>query len=167
MKLQSHIIAGAVGTAIVYPFLGTEKSLLFYAASVLIDADHYLAYLVSTGGKDWSPRRMFRFYDHVTLHNKDKDNLGFSLMHTVEMFLVVYFLGQYVNPNFFMPIFYGMAYHMVFDIIWLSYHGVPTVRAFSIVEYFIRKHNLIKKGLDPRKFYKKMFELSQDTSEGK
>ena len=104
---------------------------------------------------------MFRYFDHVTLHNKDKDNLGFSLFHTIEIFLAVYLIGVHLSPFLFVPIFLGMIYHMIFDIVWLSYHGVPTVRAFSIVEYFIRKNFMIRKGNDPKLFYKKMFELSE------
>ena len=161
MKLQSHILAGAVGTTILYPILGPEKSLLFFTASVLIDTDHYIEYLWRTKFKDWSPKRMFRYFDHVTLHNKDKDNLGFSLFHTIEIFLAVYLIGVHLSPFLFVPIFLGMIYHMIFDIVWLSYHGVPTVRAFSIVEYFIRKNFMIRKGNDPKLFYKKMFELSE------
>lgn len=161
MKLQSHVIAGVVGAAVVYPVLGPEKTTLFFVASFMIDADHYLEYLWRTKGADWSPKRMFRYYNHVTEHNKDKHNLGFSLFHTIEIFLAVYIIGIHLSPFLFVPIFLGMIYHMIFDILWLSYHKVPTVRAFSIIEYFIRKHTMIKKGNDPKIFYRKMFELSE------
>ena len=159
MKLQSHILAGAVGTAVLYPILGPGKSLLFFTASVLIDTDHYIEYLWRIKFKDRSPKRMFRYFDNVTIHKKDKDNLGFSLFHTIEIFLVVYFIGIHFFPSLFVPIFLGMLYHMVFDILWLTYHKVPTVRAFSIIEYFIRKNFMIRKGNDPKFFYEKMFKL--------
>lgn len=160
MKLQSHIIAGLAGTAIFYPMLGPEKSLLFFTASVLIDADHYLDYLIVSRGKDWNPKRMFRYYDCVTENNPAKNHLGFSLLHTAEIFLVVYLLSKYLNFDLFMPILLGMAYHMIFDIAWLTYHKIPTVRAYSIVEYFIRKKIMIKEKLNPEKFDQEMFELS-------
>lgn len=159
MKLQSHVIAGALGAAVAYPFIGSEKTTLFFVASFMIDADHYLEYLWRTKGADWSPKRMFRYYDRVTEHSKDKENLGFSLLHTVEMFLLIYLLGIFIHP-IFVPILWGMAYHMVFDIVWLTYHKAPFVRAYSIVEYFIRKQKMIKEGNDPKNFYKKVFELS-------
>lgn len=162
MKLQSHIIAGAVGATVFYPLLGLSRSFLFLTASVLIDSDHYLEYLWRTGAKDWSPKRMFRYYDQITTRNHEKTKVGFSLFHTVEIFALVYFLGKYVSFDFFMPILFGMAYHMVFDVVWLTYHKVPTTRAYSIVEYFIRRHDLRKKGIDPDEFYRKMFELSAE-----
>ncbi|MEI6480556.1 MAG: hypothetical protein WCO12_03505 [bacterium] len=161
MKLESHIVAGLVGTAILYPILGPAQSMLFFTSSVLIDSDHYLEYLRVTRGKDWSPARMFRFYSCFTEHNSEKEVLGFSLFHTIEIFIVVYLLAKYLSSFIFIPILLGMTYHMIFDIACLTYHGVPTVRAFSIVEYFIRKKLLLKKGINPEDFYKKMFELSE------
>lgn len=162
MRLQSHIVAGVIGTAVAYPFLGPEKSALFFTASVLIDADHYLDYLWRTRGVDWSPARMFRYYEFIMTQKEYKNVLGFSLLHTAEAFLAIYALGYFVSPAFFFPIILGMAYHMVFDIVSMTYKGIPFERAFSIVEYFIRKHSLAKKGIDINNFYKKAFEVSSN-----
>jgi len=161
MSLKSHIIAGAVGAIAFYSIFGPFKTLIFFLASFLIDVDHYLDYLWRTKGKDWSPKRMFQYYDYVIENKYDKNNIGFSIMHTVEVFFIIYLLSLYVSSELFLPILCGMAYHMIFDMVWLSYHKVTFIRPFSIVEYIIRKRKMIKDGLDPDGFYKKAFEVSK------
>ncbi|MDD5318735.1 MAG: hypothetical protein PHF79_02865 [Candidatus Pacebacteria bacterium] len=162
MRLQSHIIAGAVGAAATftlweYPY----QALIFFVASFMIDADHYLDYLWKSKGKDWSPQRMFRYYDYVTENRYDTRALGFSLLHTVELFVLVYLLAAYVEPAFFLPVLAGMAYHMIFDMIWLTYHKIPFARAFSIIEYHVRKKQKHIDGHNVDHFYKEMFEKSE------
>ena len=104
---------------------------------------------------------MFQYYDYVIENKYDKNNIGFSIMHTVEVFFIIYLLSLYVSSELFLPILCGMAYHMIFDMVWLSYHKVTFIRPFSIVEYIIRKRKMIKDGLDPDGFYKKAFEVSK------
>lgn len=161
MRLQSHIIAGAVGAAITVPFWQYPyQALIFFVASFMIDADHYLDYLWRSRGKDWSPLRMFRYYDHVTEHHSDTRMLGFSVLHTVEIFIAVYLLAAYLSPVFFLPVLAGMAYHMIFDVIWMSYHQVPFIRAYSVIEYHLRKKNKKTKGHNVDDLYNELFEKS-------
>lgn len=161
MRLKSHLIAGAVGTMVFYPFFGPVQSLLFFISSFMIDADHYLDYLWRNKFTDWSPKRMFRYYYVDPNDLKDKNNLSFALLHTAEIFILFYILALYVSFDFFIPIIAGMAFHMIFDVLWACYYHVPTIRPFSITEYLIRKRVMIKKGLDPEGFCRKRFELSK------
>jgi membrane-bound metal-dependent hydrolase YbcI (DUF457 family) len=160
MRLREHVIIGGAAVVVLFPFWGFWQSLLFWVSAVLIDADHYLDYLWKTGGKDWSPARMFRYYDHVIRHKNDPHNLGFSLLHTIEMFLLVYLLALTISYTFFMTILAGMLFHIILDMLWLSYHRLFFVRSYSLVEHFIRTKKMIKKGLNPQHFYDRMFDLS-------
>ncbi|MEN9649143.1 MAG: hypothetical protein RL094_110 [Candidatus Parcubacteria bacterium] len=160
MMLKSHIVAGVVGTALFYPLLGPWKSSVFFTASVLIDADHYLDYLWKTKFADWSPKQMFRYYDKVIDNRFDKRKLGFSILHTVELYVVIYLLAVYVHYDFFLTILGGMAYHMIFDVVSMAWQRLHFVRPFSIVEYLIRKKRMQKMGLDPDEFYRDMYLLS-------
>lgn len=162
MKLKSHIVAGVIGTAIFYPWLGPWRSLVFFISSVLIDADHYWDYLWKTKFENWSPKQMFKYYDHVSANRFDKRKLGFSLLHTAELYIVIYLLAVYVHYDFFITILGGMSFHFIFDVISLSWEGLHFIRPYSIVEYWIRKRRMQRMGLDPDEFYRDMYELSKN-----
>ena len=161
MKLREHLIIGGVAMIILAPHWGLWRALLFWGAEVLIDADHYWDYLWRSKFKDWSGWRMFRYYKIVTDKLHDKNLLGFSLLHTAEVFVTVYLLAHYWNYTFFITILWGMVFHLFLDILWCSYKKAFFVRAYSIVEYWVRKNLMIKNGLDPDGFYRKVFEESK------
>lgn len=146
---------------VLYPHWGLWRVLLFWGAEVLIDADHYWDYLWRSKFQDWSGWRMFRYYDRITEHLYDKNFLGFSLLHTAEVFTLVYLLASYWNYTFFMTIFWGMVFHLVLDMIWMAHYKKFFGRAYSIIEYWFRKRSILRRGLNPDGFYKKMFKLSK------
>ncbi len=161
MRLKSHIIAGLVGAAATAPFWQNPYQVaLFFTSSILIDADHYLDYIWRNRGKNWSPKRMFKYYDHVSENKYDQRKLGFSIMHTVEIFLLIYLLMLYVSFDFFLPVIAGMAYHIIFDVVSMTYDKIPFVRPFSIAEYHFRKKQMHLKGKSVDDFYKDMFDKS-------
>lgn len=166
MVLKSHIIAGVIGTAVFFPFLGWFNAIIFFVSSILIDADHYLDYLWKTKGDDWRPKSMFKYYHRLMNHGPDKEHLGFSLLHTIELYVVIYLLAVsvnygFLNYTFFLTILGGMSYHIIMDVISMAYKGEPFARAFSIFEYHVRKRSMKKKGLHPQNFFMRMYELSK------
>ena len=161
MKLREHLIIGGVAMAVLYSHWGLWRVLLFWGAEVLIDADHYWDYLWRSKFKDWSGWRMFRYYDLTLKRLHDKSYLGFSLLHTAEVFIAVYLLAWRWNHIFFITIFWGMVFHLILDIIWLAHKKRFFIRAYSVIEYFIRKRLLIRRGLDPDGFYKEIFDQSK------
>ncbi len=160
MRLPGHIVLGGVAAVALLPFWGIPQSLLFWASAVLIDCDHYLDYLWKTKGKDWSPRRMFRYYDAMMKSEPDRRNLGFSLMHTAEMFILVYLLALFVSYWFFMTILAGMLFHLLTDMVWLGSKNSFFIRAYSIAEYHVRKRNKLRNGIDVQEFFNEMFDKS-------
>lgn len=161
MRLREHLIIGGIAVIIISPFWGVWRALLFWGAEVLIDADHYWDYLWRSKFKDWSGWRMFRYYEIITERGHNKNFLGFSLLHTAEVFALVYLLAQYWSYVFFITIFWGMVFHIFLDMIWLAKNKLFFARAYSIVEYWIRKKLMIKSGLNPDGFYKEVFEESR------
>lgn len=161
MKLREHLIIGGLAMLVLYPYWGLWRAFLFWGAEVMIDADHYWDYLWRSKFQDWSGWRMFRYYDRIYEYLYDKNFLGFSLLHTAEVFIGVYYLAYYWNYTFFMTVFWGMAFHLLLDMIYQAKLKCFFVRAYSIIEYLIRKRSMLRRGLDPDVFLKKMFELSE------
>lgn len=171
MVLKNHIIVGAIGAAVFFPFLGLFRSIIFFLSSVLIDSDHYIDYLWRTRKENkfpagLSPKAMFKYYDQFYAHQFDKRQLGFSMFHTAEVFIIVYLLSRFVsygflNHDFFTAVLAGMAYHMIFDVISLAWINLHFIRAYSIVEYFIRFKKMLSRGVNPNDYSKEMFALSQ------
>ena len=163
MRLQEHIIISSVAAVALAPAWGVQNSLIFLVSAVMIDSDHYLDYLYRTKAKDWSPARMFRYYDKMSLMEKnDPEMLGFSLCHNAEIFLLVYLLAVFTHLNLFMVILSGMFFHLILDMFWLKHNKVFFIRSYSLVEHHIRKRLLLKKGLNPQNFFDKLFKLSVD-----
>ena len=161
MRLKQHFIIGGAAAIALYFYWGLWRALLFWGAAVLIDADHYWDYLWRSKFADWSGWRMFRYWD---LTNKDVKNRNFlllSLLHTAEAFVSVFLLAYFWYYAFFITIFWGMLFHLCLDMLDLAYRGVFFVRAYSIVEYWVRKKWMIRRGLNPDGFYKEVFEKSK------
>ena len=161
MRLREHLIIGGAAAVALYFYWGLWRALLFWGAAVLIDADHYWAYLWRSKFADWSGWRMFKFYDWLKLYYNDKRYLAFDLLHTFEFFLLVYILARFWDYDFFMTIFWAMLFHLFFDVVYLTYKGRPFIRAYSAIEYWLRKKSLLRKGISPDDFYREIFEKSK------
>lgn len=161
MRLREHLIIGGVAAIFLYFHWGLWRALLFWGAAVLIDADHYWDYLWRNKFADWSGWRMFRYYRLIKKHRNARNFYAFSLLHTSEALLAVFLLARFWHYDFFMTIFWGMVFHLLFDTIDLIRRGYPFIRAYSIVEYFIRRPLLIKRGVASDAFCREMFEKSK------
>ena len=146
---------------VLYSHWGLWRALLFWGAEVLIDADHYWDYLWRSKFQDWSGWRMFRYYNIMLKRLRDKNYLAFSLLHMAEVFIAVLLLAHSWNYTFFITVFYGMIFHLFLDVCWLLRRKIFFVRAYSIIEYWIRKRAMIRRGLNPDGFYREIFELSE------
>lgn len=150
MTLPEHLVVGGLVAGALAPSIGVEAAGTFWAASVLIDADHYWDYLYRNGFRDWSVRRMFRF--HAALFPRlvrRPDFLGLNLFHTVEALSVMALAGFGLGVTAAVAALLGMLLHLGCDLARLATHGSVFKRATSIVEYAIRRRRLIRCGLDP------------------
>lgn len=133
MEPKAHIVQGIVSSALLYPIIG-ENVIPFGLAVILIDLDHFIEYVVDT--RDFSFKGINTFYD-ILIKNIDKNYLGLSLFHTIEFYLLLLLFAQWFTILYY--ILSGFIFHHVFDTILLIRDKVTFARAFSVIEYFIRR----------------------------
>jgi len=82
------------------------------------------------------------------------------LFHTAEVIGSIYLASLLLNSNIVKAIFWGMVFHMVLDILFLLKMGALFCRAFSFLEYVIRKRIMIKNGLSPDAIFEEALVLA-------
>jgi hypothetical protein len=148
MQARYHIVAGGIVSASLIPVLGVNSA-AFFAASVLIDVDHYVDYVCRNKFTDFSIRRMFTYVDQLGIHTGKRRWVSLSVMHTGEFLLLVFTIAALTNLALFEAILWGLIFHIVSDLIYFYYRGVFFRRALSIIEYVLRWNRLKQKGLNP------------------
>lgn len=162
MKAQTHIVLGGAAAAGLYPVWGFSHSAAFWAASVLIDADHYLDFLRWNRFKDFSLRRMVAWSDIITGMIGRPDLLGFCVFHTVEFFLLVYFSSHWFRAPILYAVSMGLLFHVALDTLYLARKGNVFQRALSIPEFWVRWKILKKRGFDPAAPYRSALSILYD-----
>ena len=138
MRLSSHIKQSFVLFPGVYYFWNLKTAIIFIASFIFIDLDHY--FLSVCKSKDFSIKRMFDYFDEVW---EDRHNrYEICVFHTIEFFIVLYVLG-YWRMEFWI-ILAGFSAHFLLDLYHLYKHKAVSIRAHSLIEYFVRKR-MIKK----------------------
>ena len=153
MRLREHIKYGSVASLLSLRFLGPWYALIFWLASVLIDVDHYIDYVYRTGGTDWRVASIFRL-DHFLRQKLQRGELQgrlvcLSLFHTVECFSLIYLAFLWTGSVFWLAVFYGMAFHLFLDVVALAGCRALFVRAFSLIEYVVRRRIMKARGMNP------------------
>jgi hypothetical protein len=133
MKLSSHVAQGICLGPVAYYLTDLRTALIFSASVVLIDIDHYLHYVYRK--KNLSVSGMFAFYDEIW--DRRGEMFGIAVFHTAEVILLLLATG--FRYHALRTVAAGFLVHMLFDFLHLLRHGVPFVRAFSLIEYFARK----------------------------
>ena len=133
MTLKQHTIQASIGSVILAPFLGFDV-IIFFLSVILIDVDHYFEFIFVC--RRFGIRDMFRYFDWIW---KDRQTVyGLSIFHTVEIFLLLFILGFW--SHYFWLILFGFSVHLMFDLYYLYVHNCFFNRAFSIIEYLIRRN---------------------------
>ena len=132
-----HIAQSVASTAVLYPVLG-ENAIVFGASIILIDIDHIFEYVADT--KSFHPKGFFIYHD-IVYKNRYKNLLVFNLFHTIECYLLLFWLAQ--TYTVFYSVLGGFLFHHLFDQISLIRMKKPFVRVFSIPEFLIRKKHCI------------------------
>ena len=134
MKLKSHIYQGIVLGPAVYYFTNFKTAIIFLSSFILIDIDHYFLYIRRCNRV--SLPQMFTYFDHVWENHRSKI-YELCIFHTVEFFLLLFILGYWRKE--FRIVLFGFLLHFLFDLYHLFKHKIVFTRAFSIIEYFIRR----------------------------
>ncbi|MFC1693298.1 hypothetical protein ACFL1R_07330 [Candidatus Latescibacterota bacterium] len=149
MKPYAHLIQGVASSLVLYPLAGND-ALIFGASVIVIDLDHFIEYYNDTGRI--SVRGLLTYHD--ILVNNLENYLGLNVFHTLECYLVLFLASLYFPP--LKLILAGFLFHHLFDEIELISRKRPFVRAFSILEYFIRKK--------VKKYYTSIHEILENTN---
>ena len=140
MTWKTHTIQAAVTAGVASQYLTAIEAAVLFFSIILIDIDHYFDFVIVC--RRYSIRDMFKFHRYVWEHKHGI--YGINGLHTVEVFVALFFLG-YIN-RLFSIVLVGFLMHMALDLISLYYHGILFNRAFSIIEYIIRKRNPASNG---------------------
>lgn len=122
-----HLISSIVPILLLFPIY-KYFSLLFLVGNYLIDADHYLWYILRF--RDLSLKNAYR-------ESLSKKNGRLHILHTVEFLVLMWILSNY--STFFFIIFMGVIFHMSLDIVDMKIKKCFRARYFSIVSYILDK----------------------------
>jgi hypothetical protein len=137
MTLTQHSVLTGAAAAILFPFLDVESITLFAAGSILIDVDHYFLYVQRTRSSDI--RGMFRYFADLQPIQGTIPYVGLCIFHTLDFFLLVALLSWF--QPFFTPLLAGFIFHFIIDLLDLYRKKVLFIRAFFIIEHFIRRRH--------------------------
>jgi hypothetical protein len=161
MRPREHVIYGAAGAAVLYPALGLG-SILFWAASVAIDLDHYIDYVWHNGFTDLSFKGMFEYHRLLTKKWHSPEFLNIEVFHTVEFMVPLFLIANFTGSAALFALLWGFVFHIVLDLVSLYRNGITFARAHSLPEYFIRKKLLARRGLDPATLYTEAARMTRE-----
>jgi len=140
MNLKNHLIATGLAALPVMTSSTPLETTIFCVGSILIDVDHQIFYSVKTGRFDISG--MFRYFrEEIDKNISSIPYLGVCIFHTIEFFLFIAILSHFFPPCRYLLA--GMIFHIILDIYALIRQKMPFIRAYSLIEHFIRRR---KKG---------------------
>nr|AQS29450.1 hypothetical protein [uncultured archaeon]AQS29478.1 hypothetical protein [uncultured archaeon] len=140
-----HVVLGAIFTSVIWifaPQVGIFYLLLIFAASFLIDFDHYACFVMKT--KKLSLKKSFSYHNKLIKKQREEIKKGiktkfpdFHLFHTIEFHVLIGLLGLLWTGFFY--IFIGMLFHSLLDVIDLTRGGAMHVREFFFFKWFYNK----------------------------
>ena len=107
MRVRDHIALSTAGAAALAPWAG-RRALGAWAASILIDIDHYLWFSVHE--RQVSPRRAVRFFNQPDAPHHPATRV----LHHPTTLLAVALLGT--RRRGALPVALGMAFHVALDV---------------------------------------------------
>jgi len=136
MKTWVHASFSLLLAAVLYPIFNWEVSFILIGG-VLIDADHYLWYILKHGNFNLQD-----CYRHFTTDAEKANYKYFAgevlVFHTAEFFAIMLALSFYSQMIMLFTI--GLAGHYLLDFIWF----------FFILKRFILNHSILWKLLKPK-----------------
>lgn len=131
MSPKFHAAQGALSAAVLYPFIGTD-ALVFGLTVFLIDLDHIIPFV-----RDCRSLDVRKFFEYHRVVPDLPDYLALAWFHTMEFCLLLFALGFWKHQ--FWVMLAACLFHIIFDVVKAFQLGKPHIRAFSFVEYAIRR----------------------------
>lgn len=161
MRPREHAVYGGLAAAALYPALGAG-SLLFWAASVAIDLDHYLDYIWHNRFTDFGFKGMFEYHRLITRKWHSPEFLNVEVFHTIEFIVPLFMAAHFTGSALLFAVCLGLVFHILLDLVSLFKNGIGTARAHSLPEYFIRKKMLEARGFDPAGLYREAARMTRE-----
>ncbi|HIH39330.1 TPA: hypothetical protein HA219_01240 [Candidatus Woesearchaeota archaeon] len=141
MMPNEHMLYGFFAALIIlflFPGIGAYGFLMIFLGSVLIDADHYFAYVYLK--RDISFSNAFDFFIKMggeQRRSKKTAREPLMIFHTAEVWLLLLVLSFY--SEFFLYVLVGMLIHVLLDVYSLKKSNILYIRPFSFIRYYLRK----------------------------
>ncbi|MFC1520871.1 hypothetical protein ACFL6Y_00520 [Elusimicrobiota bacterium] len=153
MQVSRHIAYSVIPAASVTCLWGVQEGLIFMAAAVLIDFDHYIGFVRMSGFREYGIKKAFKYHDYLLKNCRRPEFLNMEYFHNLESLVVIFVAALVFSGSLMWSFFAGFLYHNFLDMVYLYGEGVFVKRAYSFVDYFIRKKRLVQKGLYPDKVF--------------
>lgn len=134
MSPKFHAAQGAVSAALLYPFMGSD-AIIFGLTVFFVDLDHIIPFV-----RDCKSLNIRRFFEYHRVVPEIPDYLALAWFHTLEFFLLLFALGFWRHQ--FWVMLAACLFHISFDVVKAFQMGKPNIRAFSVVEYLIRRKGM-------------------------
>ena len=144
MLPRTHIILGAMFSIILW-FIFPQTSWIYlglvFLSSFLIDFDHYATCVLKTGRVGLF--HSFEYHRRQGIKQRNEKKMGirrrgdFHFFHTVEFHALVFVLGLFFAPFYY--IFIGMIFHSLMDLISLIHKDFMYLREFFFVNWVAKK----------------------------
>ena len=135
MLPKEHFIY-AIVPAIIISFYNPIYALLFLASTILIDIDHYAAFVSSF--KKYNLKAAAKFYTNDLYHYLLKHKVKvFLLFHNIETFIILLLLSAFF-PSIY-PVFFGVSFHYLLDLCRDYITNKRFVREESAILYLFKR----------------------------
>lgn len=165
MSPKDHVIYGGIAAAALYPAIGSAAAYL-WAASFLIDIDHYLDYVYHNNFTDFSFKKMFDYHNALDRFWYSPEFLNIEIFHTIEFLATLYFVSVWTASAPLLAVFFGFVFHSLLDMVYLYKHGAFSIRAYSFTEYYVRRKRLVEMGYRPEEIYNEAVRIINGKDEG-
>lgn len=140
MLPSEHILYGFIAALIIFilfPPIGSTGLLIIVLASILVDADHYVNYIIKK--KDWNFSRAVDYYLKIDIIERSsrKQQEPLMFLHTFE-FLILLIILAFFN-EFFIYVSIGIAIHIALDFVHLKKNDILHTRTHSVIYSWLKK----------------------------
>ena len=155
---RDHVLIGGIAAFLVSPIFGFWGAGSFWAATVLIDIDHYMKFVYYTGFKVFGVTPMLQYHDKVFEYKHHPELLSLEIFHTAEFLVFLGAIAIWFAPSL-LPVFWGCVFHIVVDFVHLGRFKILEKRTHSFFEYFWRRRKMLAQGKNPDYVFKTALRL--------
>ena len=142
----------------IFPQIGLIGIIFIFLSSVLIDIDHYFAFVLSGHGFDL--QKAFKWYLNKNKTKKDYIDSWVIIFHGFEIFIILwslYFLLDGIFSNLMLYIIIGFIFHILLDCYMLIKNKQPIYLKLSFLYTSYLHYNFLKYNIKPKYLKSKRF----------